>query len=136
MSIKKSKLNLVWYIVIPAAAIQIGQFSQTLLTKFWYRSNDLHIGSVNVSSYISIIITGILCLFVSSWLKNRSHKKWYIMLILVPPLLWFLLMASAIVQYGATSLINSVTMTILLSGLVPIIAVLLGWYFLPAKRVT
>jgi len=120
--------------VIPAAAIQAGQFSQTLLTKFWYGSNDLHIGNVNVTSYISIMITGILCLFVGSWLKKRSHKQWQIILIIIPPVLWLLLMTSAIVQYRTTTLINAVTATIFLSGLFPLIAVLLGWYFVPVKK--
>ncbi|HKJ47032.1 MAG TPA: hypothetical protein VJ991_14460 [Balneolales bacterium] len=134
MSKKKSKLTPVWYIVIPAAAIQVGQFSQTLLTKFWYGSNDLHIGNVNVTSYISIMITGILCLFVGSWLKKRSHKQWQIILIIIPPVLWLLLMTSAIIQYRTTTLINAVTVTIFLSGLFPLIAVLLGWYFVPVKK--
>ncbi|HKJ32761.1 MAG TPA: hypothetical protein VKA34_13085 [Balneolales bacterium] len=125
MNKKYSKSKPFWCIVLPSAAILAGQFFQHLLTKIWPITEALNIGGI--SSYISILVSAILCFLIGRWLHHHINLKWGMALSMFIPVLWFGLMMFDIVKLQDRLLINGLTVTIFIAGILPLAAIILGW---------
>jgi hypothetical protein len=106
----------------------MGVVAQPLLTMLFPAIENHSVGGLRADSYVPCIVGSLLCGVLGYQLGMRMRSGRTAVLLAVFPFIWIGLSVWILRSLGATTVVvNSISVCIVLTGVMPLLGVLAGW---------